>query len=132
MGPVVESLHDAHESTASALSGWNALPLAGQPARLLSHVELTAARIINGEPAAAEQVVAALAALKSEVRQTLALYLEQTGSIEACARLQFVHVNTVRYRLRQVAATTGLEPADPDDALTLRLALMLGRKAAVL
>ena len=47
-------------------------------------------------------------------------------------RLQFVHVNTVRYRLRQVEAATGLDPALPEDALTLRLALMLGRRDALL
>jgi DNA-binding PucR family transcriptional regulator len=61
------------------------------------------------------------------VRTTLAEYLEQASSIEACARNQFVHVNTVRYRLRQVSEATGLDPANPAENLTLRLALMQGR-----
>ena len=41
----------------------------------------------------------------------------------------FVHPNTVRYRLRRVAEVTGYAPADPRHALTLRLALALGRLA---
>ena len=54
--------------------------------------------------------------------------LERASSIESCARELFVHVNTVRYRLRQVTDITGFDPADPTDALTLRLSLMVARK----
>ncbi len=59
--------------------------------------------------------------------ETLAAYLEGGGSVEAAARILFVHPNTVRYRLRRVVDVAGLTPADPRDAYTLRLALTLGR-----
>ena len=38
-----------------------------------------------------------------------------------------MHPNTVRYRMRQVADLTGFTPATPRDALTLQIALVLGR-----
>ena len=37
-------------------------------------------------------------------------YLEQGFSLEAAARMLFVHPNTVRYRLRRVSELTGLDP----------------------
>lgn len=132
VGPLVESLRQAHTSVSAALSGFRALPLVAQPPRLVGHDDLVAARVLNGEPEAAAAVSVTLARLRPEVRDSLAVYLERADSIEACARLQFVHVNTVRYRLRQVASMTGLDPAEPQDALTLRLALMLGRKTGLL
>jgi DNA-binding PucR family transcriptional regulator len=58
---------------------------------------------------------------------TLAAYLESGSSVEAAARLLFVHPNTVRYRLRRIVDLSGLTPTDPRDAYTLRLALTLGR-----
>jgi DNA-binding PucR family transcriptional regulator len=40
-----------------------------------------------------------------------------------------VHPNTVRYRLRRVTEVCGYAPADPRQALALRMALALGRLA---
>ena len=40
-----------------------------------------------------------------------------------------MHTNTVRYRLRQAAEITGLSATDAREALTLQLALVLGRQA---
>ena len=42
---------------------------------------------------------------------TLMTYLEQGSSLEATARLLFVHPNTVRYRLRRVAELTDYTPS---------------------
>ena len=42
-------------------------------------------------------------------------YLEQGNSLEATARLLFVHPNTVRYRLRRVSELTGLAPGNGRD-----------------
>jgi DNA-binding PucR family transcriptional regulator len=61
--------------------------------------------------------------------ETLSAFLEQASSLEATARLLFVHPNTVRYRLRRVTEITGYAPTDPRQAFTLRLALALGRLA---
>jgi DNA-binding PucR family transcriptional regulator len=60
---------------------------------------------------------------------TLTAYFEQGQSLEASARALFVHTNTVRYRLRQAAELTGLSATQPREALTLQLALILGRQA---
>jgi len=61
--------------------------------------------------------------------ETLTAYFQHGQSLEATARALFVHPNTVRYRLRQAAEVTGLSATDPREALTLQLALMLGRQA---
>lgn len=61
------------------------------------------------------------------VIETLAAYLENGSSVEAAARVLYVHPNTVRYRLRRVVDLAGLTPTNPRDAYTLRLALSLGR-----
>ena len=58
--------------------------------------------------------------------ETLAAYFQHGSSIEATARALFVHPNTVRYRLRQVAELTGFSPTDARDAFTLEIALVLG------
>ncbi len=60
---------------------------------------------------------------------TLTAYLDQGGSIEGAARVLFVHPNTVRYRLRQVADVCGLTPNQARDAFTLQIALVLGRQS---
>jgi DNA-binding PucR family transcriptional regulator len=61
--------------------------------------------------------------------ETLDAYLEGGGTLEGCARVLFVHANTVRYRLRRIAEITGRTPAVPRDALVLRIALTVGRLA---
>ena len=61
--------------------------------------------------------------------ETLTAWLDCGSSIEGAARALFVHPNTVRYRLRQVADLTGLTPGQPRDAFTLQIALVLGRQS---
>ena len=61
--------------------------------------------------------------------ETLAAWHGGGSSIEGAARALFVHPNTVRYRLRQVAELTGLTPGHPRDAFTLQIALVLGRQS---
>jgi DNA-binding PucR family transcriptional regulator len=66
---------------------------------------------------------------KGTLIDTLTAYFQQGQSLEAAARALFVHPNTVRYRLRQASDLTGLAATDPRDALTLQLALVLGRQS---
>ena len=129
-GPVVSTLQEAHSSALDALSGYRALSFVSATPRLVTSAEMIAARVIAGDAAAIEPVVAKLRAdLSSDVRQTLACYLEVAPTIEGCARSLFVHVNTVRYRLRRVLEATGLDLFEPSDALTLRIALMIERNS---
>ena len=129
-GPVVSTLQEAHSSALDALSGYRALSFVSSRPRLIASADMMAARVIAGDSAAINPVVAKLRAdLSNDVRQTLACYLEVSPTIEGCARTLFVHVNTVRYRLRRVSEATGLDPFEPADALTLRIALMIERNS---
>jgi hypothetical protein len=129
-GPVVSTLQEAHSSALDALSGYRALSFVSSRPRLIASADMMAARVIAGDSAAINPVVATLRAdLSNDVRQTLACYLEVSPTIEGCARTLFVHVNTVRYRLRRVLEATGLDPFEPADALTLRIALMIERNS---
>jgi DNA-binding PucR family transcriptional regulator len=60
---------------------------------------------------------------------TVTTYLEQGNSLEATARMLFVHPNTVRYRLRRAAELTGFNPGDGRAGFVLWLAIVYGRLA---
>jgi sugar diacid utilization regulator len=129
-GHIVSNLQAAHASAQEALSGFRALSYLTDSPRILAAAELIAARVISGDTSAIEPLVSKLrAGLRDDVRQTLACYLETAPTIEGCARALFVHVNTVRYRLKRVLDVTGLDPFEPGDALTLRIALMIERNS---
>jgi DNA-binding PucR family transcriptional regulator len=74
-----------------------------------------------------EEVYGPMQSAGAPLLDTLTTYLEQGSSLEATARLLFVHPNTVRYRLRRVTELTGLAPTDARDAFALRISLVLGR-----
>lgn len=74
------------------------------------------------------QIYRPLADARGTLVETLTAYFANGGGIEATSRALFVHANTVRYRLGQVADLTGLTPGQPRDALTLQIALALGRQ----
>jgi DNA-binding PucR family transcriptional regulator len=135
-GPVVigPQAADLYESTASAraamaglraASGWPDAP------RPVLASELLPERALDGDDAArqylVEEVYNPMLAAGAPLLDTLTTYLEQGSSLEATARLLFVHPNTVRYRLRRVSELTGLAPTDGRNAFTLRIALVLGR-----
>jgi len=63
-----------------------------------------------------------------ELVRTLEAYLRSHGSLNEVGRRLFLHRNTVRLRLRRIAALTGADLADPDARLALHLAI-LGRSA---
>ena len=60
--------------------------------------------------------------------RTLEAYLHGHGSVNAVARDLFLHRNTVRQRLRRIAALTGADLNDAESRLALHLAV-LGRRA---
>jgi len=128
-GQVVATLTDAWQSSQEALSGYRALGFMNAPNRFVKAESLIAARVLAGDTKALHAVADLIdTALRQDVRLTLSTYLEKAPSIEACARELFVHVNTVRYRLRGVLEATGLDPFDPTDALILRLGVMYQRQ----
>ncbi|UDY24870.1 PucR family transcriptional regulator [Nocardioides sp. Kera G14] len=132
-GPIVSSFAEATISASAALAGHRAS--AGWPdaPRPVLADDLLPERVLAGDATAADQLVSQiyLALDNPALVETLAAYLDAGGSLEATARALFVHANTVRYRLRQVADATGLAPTDARDAWTLRIALTLGRQRAL-
>ena len=131
VGPSVPDLLAAGQSAVAALAGLRAAPawpgaprpvLADDllPERALAGDELARARLV-------QEIYRPLLSTGTALVETLSAFLEQTSSLEATARTLFVHPNTVRYRLRRVGEVTGYAPSDPRHALSLRMALALGR-----
>lgn len=131
IGPVVEALTEAKASADAAHSalrvahGWVDAP------RPVHADDLLPERALAGDESArralVEHVHVPLAEAGGTVLETLEAYLAQGSSIEATARVLFVHPNTVRYRLKRVVDLTGLSPGDARDSFVLRLALTVGR-----
>jgi hypothetical protein len=131
VGPQVADLYDSTTSARAALAGLRAATGWPDAPRPVPAAELLPERALDGDDAArrylVEQVYSPMCAAGAPLLDTLTTYLEQGSSLEATARLLFVHPNTVRYRLRRVAELTGLTPTDGRNAFTLRIALVLGR-----
>lgn len=134
IGPAVPDLPSAHRSARSATAalraanGWAVAP------RPVQADDLLVERSLSGDGHARHSLVhdvyLHLAGQDLTVLTTLASYLEVGSSIEATSRQSFVHVNTVRNRLRRAHEITGLDPLDARDAYTLRVAITLGRLLA--
>lgn len=132
IGPAVEDLADATASAREAMSalrasvGWPDAP------RPVPAEDLLPERALAGDREAAERLAATtygrLLADDPTLLATVATYLERAPSLEATARLLFVHPNTVRYRLKRAAEVTGYAVTEPRDALAFRLGLVLGRQ----
>jgi DNA-binding PucR family transcriptional regulator len=131
IGPSVPDLLAASVSARAAVSGHRAA--AGWPdaPRFVTSDDLLPERALNGDGHARRQLVTAvyapLLAAGPTVLETVAVFLERCGSIEATGRALFVHPNTVRYRLQRASEVTGLAAGDPREAYILRLGLTLGR-----
>ena len=134
VGPAVRDLRSAHASARAALAGLRVAPAWPDAPRPVGSDELLPERALDGDADAAAALVAhayqPLLAGGSALLDTLTAYLEQGSSLEATARMLFVHPNTVRYRLRRVTELTGYTPSDGRDGFTLWAAVILGRLAA--
>jgi hypothetical protein len=131
VGPLADDPADAGRVTRAALSGLRAVPAWPGAPRPVSAAALLPERALAGDPDARAHLVAdvyrPLVAAGDVLADTVAAFLDAGGALEATARALFVHANTVRYRLRRVAEVCGEAPTDPRGALTLRVALILGR-----
>ena len=133
VGPPSADLQSAVSSAWAALAGLRAA--AGWPdaPRPVLASDLLPERALDGDVAARaaliEQVYEPLLSGGSALLDTVMTYLELGNSLEATARLLFVHPNTVRYRLRRVAELTGITPGDGRGGFALWTAVVLGRLA---
>jgi hypothetical protein len=134
VGPTATDLAHAHVSARVALDALRAAVGWPDAPRPVSAHDLLPERILAGDDLARWEAIddlyRPLAESRGELVETLVAYFANGAGIEATARTLFVHANTVRYRLGQIADLTGLTPSVPRDALTLQLALVLGRQSA--
>ena len=131
IGPTMPNLGSAHSSATEAMAGIEAV--AGWPSapRPVHSLELLPERALNGDESAMtaliESLVQPLAEGGATLTTTLEAYLDSGGSVESCARILYIHPNTVRYRLKKVSEITGRDPTNPRDAYVLRVASTVGR-----
>lgn len=133
IGPAVPSLDEAGRSASAALAGLAAAAAWPTAPRPVLADDLLPERVLVGDVVArrtlVEQAYRPLVAAGGSLLETLAAHVENGRSLEAAARVLYVHPNTVRYRLRKVAEVTGWDPLDAREAYVLQTALALGRLA---
>jgi DNA-binding PucR family transcriptional regulator len=133
-GPLVRDLRAASVSARAALAALHAAPAWPDAPRPTGADELLPERALNGDEDAKAALISdvyePLLGGGQALLDTLTTYLEQGSSLEATARLLFVHPNTVRYRLRRVTELTEYTPSVGRDGFTLWVAIALGRLAA--
>jgi DNA-binding PucR family transcriptional regulator len=133
VGPLVRDLRSASISARAALAALRAAPAWPDAPRPAGADELLPERALDGDPDARAALITdvyePLLGGGSALVDTVTTYLEQGSSLEATARLLFVHTNTVRYRLRRVTELTDYNPSLGRDGFTLWVAVVLGRLA---
>jgi hypothetical protein len=131
IGPTVTNLGAAGRSARAALAGLRAA--AGWPGapRPVLAADLLPERALSGDDDARaellDEVYRPLAAAGPVLLETVTAYADSGCTLEAAARMLFVHPNTIRYRLRRVAEVCGRSPTDPRDLFTMQVAMVLGR-----
>ena len=130
-GPEATDMGSASAVTQAALSALRAAPAWPAAPRPVRADALLPERALAGDTAARDDLVQALYVPLVDagpvLLDTITAFLEAGGALEATARALFVHANTVRYRLRQIADLCGESPTDQRGAFALRVALALGR-----
>jgi DNA-binding PucR family transcriptional regulator len=58
-----------------------------------------------------------------ELLSTLRVFIDADGHLQATADRLYVHVNTVRHRLRRIRELSGRDPLSQNDLVDLRIAL---------
>jgi PucR C-terminal helix-turn-helix domain/GGDEF-like domain len=133
VGPAAADLQSAVRSAGAALAGLRAADGWPDAPRPVLASDLLPERALDGDESARttliEQVYEPLLRGGTALLDTVMTYLEQGNSLEATARLLFVHPNTVRYRLRRVTELTGITPGDGRGGFALWTAVVLGRLA---
>ena len=110
-----------------------AAPALSTPSRPLRADELLPERALLGDDYAREELYRNVyQVLRGEnpddpTYLTVSTFLKYGSSLENTAKELNVHPNTVRYRLKRAAETTGWDATDPRDAYVLTTALAIGR-----
>jgi hypothetical protein len=135
VGPVVPDLVSATGSAAAALAGLRAAAAWPEAPRPILAGDLLPERALDGDELARAELIQTvyepLARGGGALLDTAMTYLELGNSLEATAKLLFVHPNTVRYRLRRVSELTGLTPGEGRGGFSLWVASVYGRLAQI-
>ena len=135
VGDLVDDLVDTPVSARAATSGLRASLAWPEGGRVLPASELLPERALAGDGHArrtlAREIYQPLQAAGGDLLETCVSFLDHGCSVEGTARDLYVHANTVRYRIKRIQDVTGYSPTDARDAYVLRLAITLGRLAAV-
>lgn len=132
IGPTVPHLFAAGRSARAALSGLAAVPAWPAAPRPVHADDLLPERVLAGDGPARRTLVNRIhhpLEAHPTLLRTATVFLEQGCALEATARLLFVHPNTVRYRLGRIVDIVGYDLGHPREALTVQLALAVGRLA---
>ncbi|NMM95028.1 PucR family transcriptional regulator [Bifidobacterium oedipodis] len=136
LGPTLAGADGARQSISTALFCLKAAPAltatVQQLPRPLRAMDALPERALIGDTSARDELVnvvyGSLAAAGSDdpTLTTVSTFLKFGGSLEACAKALNVHPNTIRYRLKRAAETTGWDATDPREAYVLTCAIALG------
>lgn len=130
--PVRSGVQGASQSIRSAVSTLRVAPAINPLPRPLHAEEVLPERALMGdEDARNELYTSVYASLKSQgdedpMLETVSRFLNSGRSLDVTARELSVHPNTVRYRLKRAAQTTGWDATDPREAYVLHTAIIIG------
>ncbi|WEV73247.1 PucR family transcriptional regulator [Bifidobacterium sp. ESL0790] len=133
LGPTRRNLAGAAHSLAATLASFEALPAIGALSRPMRADDMLPERALIGDEDAAdelyEHVYRSLLTDNDNdpTLQTVSTFLDNGGSLDVTAKELNVHPNTVRYRIKRAAESTGWDASDPRDAFVLRAAIVIGR-----
>ncbi|MDT4910316.1 MAG: hypothetical protein QOI69_3557 [Pseudonocardiales bacterium] len=130
IGPVAD-VAEASAVTRAALSGLRAAPAWPGAPRPVSAEALLPERALAGDTEARDELIKTvydpLVMAGDVIVETVSAFLDSGGSLDVTAKLLFVHANTVKNRLRRASEICGQAPTEARGALTLRIALIMGR-----
>ena len=121
------------EDERETLFSLQAAPALASPSRPLRADELLPERALLGDDYAREELYQNVYRVlhgdnpDDPTFVTVSTFLRNGSSLENTAKDLNVHPNTVRYRLKRAAETTGWDATDPRDAYVLTTALAIGR-----
>ncbi|WP_374114155.1 PucR family transcriptional regulator [Bifidobacterium sp. ESL0763] len=133
LGPTRRDLAGAAHSLSATLASFEALPAIGAPSRPMRADDMLPERALIGDEDAAdelyEHVYRSLLTNNDNdpTLQTVSAFLDNGGALDVTAKELNVHPNTVRYRIKRAAESTGWDAGDPRDAFVLRTAIVIGR-----
>ncbi|MBM6699850.1 helix-turn-helix domain-containing protein [Bifidobacterium pullorum subsp. saeculare] len=133
LGPLRHGVAGAAETLRGTLYALAAAPAMPDSPRPMRADDLLPERALLGDDAARRELVEAVygsldeAGPNDPTMLTVSTFLASGGSLETTAKELSVHPNTVRYRLKRAAESTGWDATDPRDAYVLTTAIALGR-----